>query len=133
VVAVGTPVNIINQPIKVGWSGGHLYIESHPNLDGEETGYQQRLDIALNLIERARNYQPVAINGAALKTALEVNNGLPTVIDGNDFTPPGSENFDQNQTPIEPEGAVPRSAIEEELRREESEEREFKNSPVPRY
>ena len=147
VVGVGTPVNIINQPVKVGWSNGLLYIESHPNLDGEETSYQQRLDIALNLIDRASNYQPVAVNGAALRMALEESNGLPTVISGGDptlATPPRPENFSPNRPPLSPpvlteppavesEGVVPRSEIEKELRQEEMQEREFKSSPFPRY
>ena len=29
-VAIGTPVTIVDQPIKVGWSGGELYLEIHP-------------------------------------------------------------------------------------------------------
>jgi len=40
-VPVGTPVNIVNQPVKIGWTAdGTLYLESHPalhesNVDGE--------------------------------------------------------------------------------------------------
>jgi L,D-transpeptidase ErfK/SrfK len=29
-VAIGTPVTVVNQPAKVGWSGGELYLEVHP-------------------------------------------------------------------------------------------------------
>lgn len=29
-VGVGTPVTIIDQPVKLGWSGGGLYLEVHP-------------------------------------------------------------------------------------------------------
>ncbi len=29
-VPVGTPVTIVDQPVKVGWSGGVLYVEVHP-------------------------------------------------------------------------------------------------------
>lgn len=31
--AVGTPVRIMDDPIKLGWSNGELYIEVHPDLD----------------------------------------------------------------------------------------------------
>ena len=140
-VPVGTPVNIINQPVKVGWSNGLLYIESHPNLEGEETSYQQRLDIALNLIEKASTYQPVSgINGAALRAALEASNGLPTVISGNDSpleqsTQPDLASSTSSTPPKLEENItivpVPQNEIEEELRREEMQEREFKNSPFP--
>lgn len=135
-VAVGTPVNIINQPVKVGWSNGHLYIESHPNLEGEETSYQQRLEITLNLIEKASSYQPVSINGEALRTALEESNGLPAIISNSEPTPIETENIDLDssmQPPYEPEGAIPKSQIEKELQQEEMQEREFRNSPFPRY
>lgn len=32
-VPVGTPVRIMNDPIKLGWSDGDLYLEAHPDLE----------------------------------------------------------------------------------------------------
>jgi len=32
-VAIGTPVTVVNQPAKVGWSGGELYLEVNPTED----------------------------------------------------------------------------------------------------
>jgi L,D-transpeptidase ErfK/SrfK len=29
-VSVGTPVTVVDQPAKAGWSGGMLYLEVHP-------------------------------------------------------------------------------------------------------
>ncbi len=133
IVGVGTQVNIINQPVKIGWSNGQLYVESHPNLEGEETSYQQRLDIALNLIEKASVSRPVSVNGEALRTALEESNGLPTVISNADFVPVDTENLDANIPSYETEGKVSRSQIEKELQEEEMQEREFRNSPFPKY
>jgi L,D-transpeptidase ErfK/SrfK len=145
-VPIGTPVNIINQPVKVGWSNGELYIESHPNLEGEEITSQQRLDIALSLIEKARSARPVSINDVALKLALDESNGLPTVISGygNDTSLQPTENFGQPPAATSPPrlddsefnnsgGVVPRSEIEKELLQEEMQERQFKNSPFPAY
>ncbi|MGO8919085.1 MAG: L,D-transpeptidase family protein [Stellaceae bacterium] len=41
-VAVGVPVTVVDQPAKVGWSGGELYLEVHPTQQDadalEETG-----------------------------------------------------------------------------------------------
>jgi L,D-transpeptidase ErfK/SrfK len=37
-VAVDTPVRIVNQPQKVGWSGGRLYVEVHPPLEATDNG-----------------------------------------------------------------------------------------------
>jgi L,D-transpeptidase ErfK/SrfK len=84
IVNVGTQVNIINQPVKVGWSNGSLYIESHPTLEGEEISFEQRLTLALGLIEKALTQHLVTINSEALKVALEASNGLPALISTNE-------------------------------------------------
>ena len=52
-VKVGTPVYIVKQPIKVGWLDNVLYIEAHPDLEGEEMTQDQRYQMALSLIEKA--------------------------------------------------------------------------------
>ena len=120
--------------------------------------YQQRLNIALRLIEKATIARPIAINNEILKTALQASNGLPTVIAGNapllapqeeldifdsdrPLTPPVLSApppvamppvlpAEPNKTP---DGTVSKKEIEEELQREEKQDREFKNSPFPLY
>ena len=80
-VKVRTPVHIVNQPIKVGWSGDTLYIEVYPDLqDSQLDNQQRRLDTALDLIELANNGKIPVIKGAALKIALEQSNGIPVAI-----------------------------------------------------
>ncbi|MDP1663499.1 MAG: L,D-transpeptidase family protein [Methylobacter sp.] len=54
-VSVGTPVYIVKQPIKVGWLNNVLYVEAHPDLEGEETTLDQRFAVALGLIQKANN------------------------------------------------------------------------------
>lgn len=54
-VSVGTPVYIVKQPIKVGWLDNVLYVEAHPDLEGEETTLDQRFALALGLIQKANN------------------------------------------------------------------------------
>ncbi|MCF6204513.1 MAG: L,D-transpeptidase family protein [Methylococcaceae bacterium] len=76
----GLKVHIVNQPIKVGWSDNTLYIEVHPNLDDKKTSYNDRLDIALNLIEQANNYKVLTIKGGVLKRALTISNGIPVAL-----------------------------------------------------
>ncbi len=102
IVEVGTKVNIINQPVKVGWSNGMLYIESHPNLDGESMSYQQRLDKALTLIEKATTQNPVAINQKLLKNALEQNSGMPVAISSNQIDDEDDNIQPVNDMPTEP-------------------------------
>jgi len=79
-VSEGTPVYIVKQPIKVGWLDNVLYVESHPDLEGEETTLDQRLSSAIALIEKANNNELPEFNQTALKEALEKQNGNPTAI-----------------------------------------------------
>ncbi len=79
-IKVGIAVYIVNQPIKVGWSGDTLYIEVHPDLEESPEAYESRLDTALNLIEQANNGKIPVINGAKLKHALEQSDGIPVAI-----------------------------------------------------
>ncbi len=79
-VRVGTPVYIVNQPIKVGWLDNTLYIEVYPPLEGENPGYQALLETALDLIEKANDNRIPVLDGAALRMALEEQTGIPVAI-----------------------------------------------------
>jgi L,D-transpeptidase ErfK/SrfK len=48
-VAVGTTVQIVNQPVLVGHAGGQLYVEAHPGLEEDKT---RRTGVVLKEIER---------------------------------------------------------------------------------
>jgi len=87
-VPVGTPVNIINQPYKVGLRGGRIFLEAHPSLDEdqehfndnmtsvvkalvamtEEGGYEVDWELARQIIQQSRGV-PVEIG--RLKTPAE--------------------------------------------------------------
>lgn len=86
-VKKGTPVHIVNQSIKVGWSENKLFIEVYPELEGKEINYDEQLDIALNLIARANNELMPVVNGMRLKQALEQSNGIPIAIFERTFVP----------------------------------------------
>ncbi|WP_428353721.1 L,D-transpeptidase family protein [Methyloprofundus sp.] len=78
VIKVGEPVTIVNQAVKVGWSGNSLYIEVHPPLENHQA--DDLLDIALDLIEYANDGVLPVLDGAALRTALTERQGLPIKI-----------------------------------------------------
>lgn len=86
-VDVGTPVHIVKQPIKVGWLDNVLYVESHPDLEGEETTLEQRLATTLALIQKANNYELPEFDQTALKEALEKQTGNPTPVYERILTP----------------------------------------------
>lgn len=76
-VEIGTPVYIVNQPIKVGWLDNVLYVEAHPDLEGEDKSYEQRYEIATNLIKKANNEILPEFNEQALRDALTSLSGIP--------------------------------------------------------
>lgn len=79
-VDVGTPVYIVKQPIKVGWLNNVLYVESHPDLEGEETSLEERIAIAGTLIQKINTVQFSDIDQSALHDTLEKQTGNPTAI-----------------------------------------------------
>jgi len=79
-VPTGTPVNIVNQPIKVGWYHDTLYLETYPQMEEYPATFEQRLHSALNLIEQANNGKMPVIKGSVLKAALEKPTGIPTAL-----------------------------------------------------
>ncbi len=78
-VQVGTPVAIVNQPIKVGWLGDRLYVEIHPPLEEEQStpSLEQRV---LNLIRLESEKRRLVLDRAALEEALERQDGMPMPI-----------------------------------------------------
>ena len=76
----GTAVYIVKQPIKVGWLDNTLYIEAHPDLEGEEMSQDQRYAVALDLIRKATKEEMPDFDQKALNQALHVLDGEPTAI-----------------------------------------------------
>jgi len=78
-IPVGTPVTIIDQPIKLGWLGDALYLEIHPPLEEEkiEEGLRQRV---LDLVNAEWEKRRFVLDGAAFNKALELQNGIPMAV-----------------------------------------------------
>lgn len=83
-VPVGTPVQIINQPIKVGWLGTTLYLEVHSPLAEDTEKYGNIMQMALDAIADAisgKNIKyRVMLRDSVIKTAIEEHTGIPVVI-----------------------------------------------------
>ncbi|MEI6066920.1 MAG: L,D-transpeptidase family protein, partial [Methylococcaceae bacterium] len=76
-VPVGTPVYIVKQPIKVGWLNNTLYVEAHPDLEGEEKTQDHRYAVALALIQKANKGELPEFDQVALNKALKDLDGTP--------------------------------------------------------
>jgi L,D-transpeptidase ErfK/SrfK len=79
-VPVGTPVQIINQPVKLGWLADTLYLEIHPPMD--DTGDNPVIDMqtVLDRIAEFIGERPVQLNGRAIRLAVETQHGMPVAI-----------------------------------------------------
>ena len=79
-VPIGTAVYIVKQPIKVGWLNNMLYVEAHPDLEGEEKTADQRYSSALALIQKANNDELPEFDQVALNQVLKDLDGTPVAI-----------------------------------------------------
>lgn len=79
-VNVGTPVHLVNQPVKLGWSAGTLYMEVHQPLDEDRMSYEQLLNLAMDLLEKKTKGKEITIDGAAMRQALQKPTGIPVAI-----------------------------------------------------
>ena len=81
-VAVDTPVRIVNQPHKAGWADGRLYVEVHPPLEATSSAIVDPDRSALARLVanavRARPGAPVA--WARAETAFEEARGIPVEV-----------------------------------------------------
>lgn len=80
IIPVGTPVQIVNQPVKIGWLLDSLYIEVQPPLEEDTETRENLVDNAMDLVNRAWEARPLELDGQALKTALKEKNGIPVRI-----------------------------------------------------
>lgn len=75
-VAVSTPVQIVNQPFKVGWKGNDLYLEVH-------TDDKQEAKLPTEVIPASiANAQGVSVDWDEVKRAVNENTGLPHLVGG---------------------------------------------------
>ena len=55
-VPVGTPVQVISQAIKIGWYGGELYVEAHPEAEqADELEWTGQIESCRRTLSRRRS------------------------------------------------------------------------------
>ncbi|MFQ5643299.1 MAG: L,D-transpeptidase family protein [Thiogranum sp.] len=79
-VPVGTPVQIVNQPVKIGWLFDTLFIEIHPPLEEQSEAPGALLETAMDLINAAWMQRHFVLDTQALKAAVNRANGIPLPI-----------------------------------------------------
>ena len=83
-VPPGMPVQIINQPIKVGWLDGTLYLEVHPPLAEDRYQYgdieQLAMDAIADAIAEENTRYRVMLRDDVVRTAIQEQSGVPVAI-----------------------------------------------------
>ena len=87
-VARNTRVQIVNQPVKVGWHSGVLYIEVHPPMEEHHEAQENLLRYALEVIYRELDKRPAALIGRRVRQALHERTGIPVPVSRPMSTPP---------------------------------------------
>lgn len=129
-VSVGTPVYLVNQPVKLGWQGGELYLEASWPLD-EDAGVPAKwgddfLDesdlsdeaikdirakkrtmlvahlekTASKLLEKENAKRPILVDKAAIHEALQNPSGMPVPIGKEAAPPPVIESMPGEAAPV---------------------------------
>ncbi len=86
-VPVGTPVRLINQPIKVAWVDGELLLEAHPPVDAQGQTIEPDLEQFSNLLQAAVGDQTVAIHWDYAREVLQKADGVLATV-GLEADPP---------------------------------------------
>jgi L,D-transpeptidase ErfK/SrfK len=85
-IAIGTPVTVVNQDVKLGWHGGELLLEAHPNLDQnlqlEETGKFSPAPVRelAYRVSQAAGPRVDRVNWRAVEDAVSARSGIPVPI-----------------------------------------------------
>lgn len=79
-VTLRTPVNIINQPYKIGVKENTIFLEAHPFLDEDTEKYENNLTSVVALIIDVSNDEDYELDWSAAYEAINNPTGLPIAI-----------------------------------------------------
>jgi L,D-transpeptidase ErfK/SrfK len=74
-IPVGTPVRLINEPIKVAWVDGELLLEAHPPVDAQGQSFEPNVDQFSDLLRAAVGNTTVAIHWDYAREVLQKADG----------------------------------------------------------
>jgi L,D-transpeptidase ErfK/SrfK len=75
-IPVGTPVRLINEPVKVAWVDGELLLEAHPPVDAEGQSFEPNVDQFSELLQAAVGDSTVAIHWDYAREVLQKADGV---------------------------------------------------------
>ncbi len=75
-IPTGTPVRIINEPVKVAWVDGELLLEAHPPVDSQGQSLEPDVDQFADLLRAAVGDSTVAIHWDYAREVLQRSDGV---------------------------------------------------------
>ncbi len=75
-IPVGTPVRIVNEPIKIAWVDGELLLEAHPPVDAQGQSFEPDLEQFSQLLQAKVGDASVAINWDYAREVLQKADGV---------------------------------------------------------
>jgi L,D-transpeptidase ErfK/SrfK len=75
-IPVGTPVRLINEPVKVAWVDGELLLEAHPPVDAQGQSFEPNIDQFSDMLKAAVGDTTVAINWDYAREVLQKADGV---------------------------------------------------------
>ncbi len=106
-VPVGTSVHLVDQPYKVGWSDGVLYLEAHPPFGEEPEGEARHLtDMVQVVLDATRQFPDYPVDWKKAEAEVLKPSGLPVPIGPRMAVPPRPQPAGQT-APVAPPTSQP--------------------------
>jgi L,D-transpeptidase ErfK/SrfK len=101
IVPVGTKVRLVNEPVKVAWVDGQLFLEAHPPVDAEGQSTEPDLTLLSQKLDQALGSDTAAIHWDLARATLAAANGIPTLV-GLAADPDKPPNTDKPTAAVQP-------------------------------
>jgi L,D-transpeptidase ErfK/SrfK len=79
-IPVGTKVRLINEPVKVAWVDGRLFLEAHPPVDSEGQSTAPDLKQLSQTFKRVLGNDNAAVHWDLARATLKAASGMPTLV-----------------------------------------------------
>jgi L,D-transpeptidase ErfK/SrfK len=75
-IPVGTPVRLINDPVKVAWVDGELLLEAHPPVDAQGQSFEPNIENFSQLLQAAVGDTTLATHWDYAREVLQKADGV---------------------------------------------------------
>jgi L,D-transpeptidase ErfK/SrfK len=79
-VPVGTPVYLVNEPLKLAWIDGRLFLEAHPPINSEGQTIEPDVTAFETMLDQALGDSVVAIHWDLAREELRKARGVPVIV-----------------------------------------------------